>query len=299
MTNIYFDASCSDEARRTALYNGDIFVYSPSDASAELCALAKRMIEDAFAPHDPRTIDRHIKMEECAQVLSTLKPDFIHHPACKRLLPEIICSIGGDPNAIYFDVPRLRSAYPTTYLTSGIAYAFHPHRDTWYSAPMCQINWWLPIFELTAENCLAFYPKYFCTAIRNNSEIYNYTDWNRKSRAEAAKHVRSDTREQPKPQEEVETDAIKIICAPSGLILFSGAHLHETVPNTSGIARYSIDFRTVHYGDTAAHLGAANVDSRCSGTTMGDYLRCSDLAHLPDALITAYEHEIRIPGSRE
>ena len=295
MSNIYFDYQCSDEKRRSALYAGDIFVYSPSEATAKLCALAKTMINEAFAPHDPRTIEHHLSMEECARVLASLKPAFIHHPECKRLLPEIIESVGGDRNEIYFDVPRLRSAYPTTYLTSGIAYAFHPHRDTWYSAPMSQINWWLPIFDITPENCLAFYPKYFSRAIQNNSQIYNYAEWNKRSRVEAAKHVNSDTREQPKPQEEVDPHKIQIICPPAGLILFSGAQLHETVPNTSGIARYSIDFRTVHYGDAVAHLGAENVDSRCTGTTMGDYLRCSDLAPLPEALVASYEDEIRKP----
>jgi len=142
---------------------------------------------------------------------------------------------------------------------------------------------------------MPFYPKYFHRGIQNSSEIYNYAEWNRRSRVEAAKHVKSDTREQPKPQERVDADPIKILCPPAGLILFSGAQLHETVPNTSGIGRYSIDFRTVHYGDAVAHLGAANVDSRCTGTTMQDYLRCSDLRHLPDELIALYEDEIRRP----
>ena len=98
-------------------------------------------------------------MEECAAVLAKLKPAFIHHPECKVLLPEIIRSIGGDAEQVHFDVPRLRSAYPTNYLTSGIAYAFHPHRDTWYSAPFCQINWWMPIWEIEERNCLAFHPR--------------------------------------------------------------------------------------------------------------------------------------------
>lgn len=295
MSTIYFDDFRSEQDRRIALYDGDIFVYSPSEATSKLCTLARQMIIEAFSPHDPRTIDSHLDMEECARILATLKPAFIHHKECKRLLPEIICSIGGDPGAVYFDVPRLRSAYPTTYLTSGIAYAFHPHRDTWYSAPMCQINWWLPIFDLRPNNCLAFYPGYFKKPITNNSEIYNYAEWNQKSRVEAAKHVKSDTREQPKPQQELDTDPVKIVCPPAGLILFSGAHLHETVPNTSGVARYSIDFRTVHYDDAVAHVGAANVDSRCTGTTMQDYLRCSDLSHLPASLIASFEDEIRHP----
>jgi hypothetical protein len=204
MSDIYFDNVRSAQDRRSGLYDGDIFVYSPSDVTAKLCELAKHLINEAFAPHDPQTIDRHLSMEDCAAILAKLKPTFIHHPGCKRLLPEIICSLGEDREAVYFDVPRLRSAYPTTYLTSGIAYAFHPHRDTWYSAPKCQINWWLPIFDISSTNCLAFYPKYFHRAIQNNSEIYNYAEWNRRSRVEAAKHVKSDAREQPKPQEEVD-----------------------------------------------------------------------------------------------
>jgi hypothetical protein len=289
MASLYFDQRLSDAERREALYNGDIFVYSPVQATRKLCALARAMIEEAFAPHDPRLIDRHLSMEEAAAALAKLKPAFIHHPECKRLLPEIISELGGDTSKTFFDVPRMRSAYPTNYLTSGIAYAFHPHRDTWYSAPMCQINWWLPIYELTSENCLAFYPKYFGEAVKNNSDIYNYADWNARSRAEAAKHVRSDTREQPKLQQQIEPQDLRVICPVGGVILFSGAQLHETVPNTSGVGRYSIDFRTVHADDVVARAGAPNLDSRCTGTTMNDYLSCSDLHHLPDEVFKSYE----------
>lgn len=289
MTGIFFDQSVTDVDRRKSLYNGDLFVYSPTPASIKLVALAREMLAEAFAPHDPRNIDSHLGMAECAAILAVLKPKFIHHPECKRLLPQLIAELGGDLEKIYFDVPRLRSAYPTGYLTSGIAYAFHPHRDTWYSAPMCQINWWLPVFEITPINGMAFHPRYFREGVANNSEIYNYSEWNKKNRLEAAKHVGSDTREQPKPQEAIERQDIRLVCPPGGLILFSGAQLHETVENMSGIARYSIDFRTVHLDDVLAHTGADNVDSRSTGTTMCDYLRCSDLARLPDEVVRSYD----------
>ena len=289
MATVHFDSPCSDDDRREALYRGDIFVYSPTAATRRLIDLARDMITAAFAPHDPRTIDRNLSVEECAAVLSKLKPAFIHHPECKRLLPEIIEAIGGDRDQIYFDVPRMRSAYPTDYLTSGIAYAFHAHRDSWYSAPLCQINWWLPIYDITPQNCLAFFPKYFENPVSNNSEIYNYYEWNATNRATAAKHVRSDTREQPRIQEAIERADLRIVCPPGGMVLFAGAQLHETVPNTSGLARYSIDFRTVHRGDVTAGLGARNIDSRSTGTTLRDYLRCSDLARLPDSIVAAYD----------
>jgi hypothetical protein len=63
------------------------------------------------------------------------------------------------------------------------------------------------------------------------------------------------------------------------------------VPNTTDVARYSIDFRTVHYDDVMQHRGAQNIDSRCTGTTMRDYLRASDLSHLPLEAIALYDDD--------
>ena len=74
---------------------------------------------------------------------------------------------------------------------------------------------------------------------------------------------------------------------PGGVIVFSGAQLHETVPNTTNLTRYSIDFRTVHLDDVLARRGAPNLDSRCTGTTMRDYLRASDLRKLPEDVVRA------------
>ena len=99
--------------------------------------------------------------EQVAAVLSNLKPSFIHHPECKKLIPMIMSEHGVALDKLYFDVPRLRSAYPWHFLSSGLAYAFHPHRDTWYSAPMCQINWWIPIYPLDPNNAMGFYPALF------------------------------------------------------------------------------------------------------------------------------------------
>jgi len=293
---IHFDKRLSDDERRQALYRGDIFVYSPIEPTKKLCVLGRTMLREAFAPLDPQKVDRHLSMEETASILAKLKPAFIHHPACKPLIAEIVKAVGGNPSKVYFDVPRLRSAYPLHYLTSGIAYAFHPHRDTWYSAPMCQINWWIPIFDITPRNCMAFYPRYFSHTVHNSSETYNYQKWNELGRTDAASHVRSDSREQPKPKQKIEGQGTHLICPPAGMILFSAAHLHETVPNTSGIARYSIDFRTVHLDDVLAHNGARNLDSRCTGTTMRDYLRCMDLQHIPETAAQSYDGGTKVAG---
>jgi hypothetical protein len=289
MGAISFDASVSDDERRARLYAGEIFVISPTAATRALIDLARGMLEEAFPGHDPRTIHTVKTPEEVAAILGKLKPQFVHHPECKKLIPQILAEHGVDLDKTYFDVPRLRSAYPSHFLSAGIAYAFHPHRDTWYSAPMCQLNWWLPIYPLDPDNAMGFYPRYFAEPVKNNSEIYNYYEWNAKNRATAAQHVKTDTREQPKPQEKLEPVTVRYLPPPGGIIAFSAAQLHETVPNTTNVARYSIDFRTVHVDDVLARRGARNIDSRSTGTTMHDYLRATDLSHLPEQAIALYD----------
>lgn len=66
--------------------------------------------------------------------------------------------------------------------------------------------------------------------------------------------------------------------------------------NTSGEARYSIDFRTVHLDDVWAHTGAPNVDSASTGTTLRDYLRATDLAHIPDEAVALYDDAALVPS---
>jgi hypothetical protein len=287
--NIFVDSKMSDDARRKELYRGSVFSISPTPGALKLCQLAKDLIHEAFGNADPRQIQESMPAEECAKVLAVLKPKFIHHPKAKEYVAEMLRESGCDLAKTYFDVPRMRTAFPGDYLKSGVAYAFHPHRDTWYSAPLFQINWWMPIFELNPENCMALHPHYFSKPIKNGSITYNYHKWNIESRHNAAQHVKVDTRVQPRPEEPVEIEPqIRMIGNVGQAYLFSAAQLHSTVPNTSGATRYSIDFRTVHLDDVMGRIGAPNVDSACTGTTIGDYLRGSDFSHLPKEAMELY-----------
>ena len=292
MTTIFFDSSANDEVRRHHLYDGQLFVFSPCPSSIALCEFAREMVEETFAPCDPREAQYHMPVEEFVAILAQLKPRFIHHPKSKQFIQGILNEFGCDLSKTYFDVPRLRTMTAGDYLTAGLAYAFHPHRDTWYSAPFCQLNWWLPIYEIGPENAMAFHLRYWSQPVRNGSSRYNYYEWNKESRKNAAKHIKTDTRDQPRPEEPVELDPqVRVVCRVGGMIIFSGAQLHSTVPNTSGRTRFSLDFRTVHLDDVAAKRGAPNIDSASTGTTLRDYLRGTDLSRLPEDLVALYEEE--------
>jgi hypothetical protein len=282
----------SDDARRRMLYNGALFLYSPSPSLKLLIEFTRELIVEAFRPYDPQTAQFELPVEQYAAILAKLKPHFIHHPRSKEFIQAALCELGCDAEKTYFDVPRLRSSTSNDYLTTGIAYAFHPHRDTWYSAPQCQLNWWLPVYDITPDNGLAFHPRYFDEPIKNGSRTYNYYEWNRTSRASAAQHIKVDTRVQPKPEEEIALDPqIRVVAPSGGVTIFSGAHLHSSVPNTSGVTRFSIDFRTVHIDDVNDRAGAVNRDSASTGTTLRDFLRVADLERLPNASIALYDSE--------
>jgi hypothetical protein len=67
-----------------------------------------------------------------------------------------------------------------------------------------------------------------------------------------------------------------VLPAPGQVLLFSGAQLHKSIPNTSGRARYSVDFRTVYAPDLTAGRGAPLVDVYCTGTSIRDFVNVAD-----------------------
>lgn len=297
MSTIHFDASIDDSRRRKALYEGHLFVFSPCPSSLALCEHARNLIAEAFGSLDPVTAQHQMQVEEYAALLAELKPKFIHHPYSKECIQGILHELNCDLEKTYFDVPRMRTSTSDGYLTSGIAYAFHPHRDTWYSAPLSQINWWLPIYETTSDNTMAFHPRYWSEPVKNSSDEYNYYEWNATARVEATKHIKQDSRKQPHAEAELELEPqVRVVVPVGGIMLFSGAQLHSTVPNTSGVTRFSIDFRTVHLDDLKNRIAAPNIDSWCTGTTLRDFLRGSDFSYLPNQIIDMYDDESNTRG---
>jgi hypothetical protein len=297
MRAIHFNPTFDDAARREAIYSGDLIVYSPTARSRRLCDLAAELAAEAFHPLAPELAQHELPVEQYVAILAELKPRFIHHPAAKEAIRELLQELGCDPSQSYFDVPRLRTMASGDYLTAGLAYAFHPHRDTWFSAPPSQINWWLPVYPISSVNTIAFHPRYWNLPLRNTSNEYNYYRWNQESRRAAAQQIKKETRKQPQSLEPITTDdEVRLTCEAGGMILFSGAYLHSTVKNTSGRTRFSIDFRTVNLDDVLVHRGAPNIDSACTGTTLRDYLRATDFERIPEEVALRYDENAPTEG---
>ncbi|MBL8549645.1 MAG: phytanoyl-CoA dioxygenase family protein [Hyphomonadaceae bacterium] len=289
MAVVYINSPHADDIRRGNLFRGDLYLSTPTRNGVALIEHARAMIEEAFAPRAPETAQYEMAVEDYAALLGKLKPAFIHHPRCKDLIRAILEEHGADPEKTYFDVPKLRSSTSDAYLTTGIALAFPPHRDTWYSAPQAQINFWTPVYDITSDNGMSFYPGYIDRPVPNNSAAYNYYQWN-KTRASTAEMIGAkSTRVAPGTTAPIEGEDARYVTGCGGFTIFAAAQLHASLPNTSGRTRFSIDFRVVNIDDLRSGAGAPNVDAACTGTALRDFMRATDHARLPEDLVRRYD----------
>jgi hypothetical protein len=162
---------------------------------------------------------------------------------------------------------------------------------------MAQVNWWMPVRPITADNAMAFHPEHFDRPVPNDSSKYNYYEWNAKHRASATANVNAESRPLPGPVEPIDLGSSTVfVPAVGGTIRFSGAQLHSSVPNTSGRTRLSIDFRTVHIGDVRAGRSALNVDGACTGSSIRDFISGADLSAMPDDVVHVFDDGTEASG---
>jgi hypothetical protein len=287
MTAIFFDSTMDDHRRRHRVFEGDLFLFGATVATKELVEFARQTIQESFPDTDPQKAQSKMKVEDYVAVIAPLKTKFTNHERTKMLVQNLLVEFGCDMDKTYFDVPRLRVVTHGGYLSAGVGYAYKPHRDTWYAGPDCQLNWWMPVFDLQPERAMALYPGYFRQSVENSSNEFDYDEWCNVGRKQAVEYVKIDSRKHPLPKEEIdEAKETRIVCRAAATLLFSGAQLHATIPNTSGLTRFSIDFRTVHVEDLLNKRGAHNVDSSATGSTMRDFIRASDLSPMQASLVS-------------
>ncbi|QIG53197.1 hypothetical protein G6N82_02645 [Altererythrobacter sp. BO-6] len=279
------------EEEELAIYRGQIVLLPPTPASIELCAHARTMVEEAFHPYDPRTAQHVLDIDDFVARAANVKPRFIHDPQTRILQKAYLAELGFDPWRTYLDVPRMRVVSSDGYLVSGVGHKQPPHRDTWWSAPMQQIQFWLPIFPMTRECSMEFYPHYVESAVANSSNDFNIYNWNATGRKNAAQHrMGEDNRGIPQPNAALEhPGAVQMVLPVGGAVIFSANQLHATSDNVSGMTRFSIDFRIVDIEHVRHGIGARNVDNASTGTALRDFRRISDEQEIAPDIVSRYD----------
>ena len=278
------DPEISADSLHETIYAGGIVILTRLPAVRELVEYAREQLVRLFRPYDPVKVHEHISPAQMAELLGRWKPEFIHAAESKRIVRKIVCEAGLSETDTYFDLPKPRTAFPIGHLTSGIAFAFPWHRDVWYSAPGPQLNWWLPIFRTLPSNSMSFDLASFGRVVPNDSAAFDYYE-NNMRRLTTSENITHERQVRPRALNHTPQSEFLAIPSPGEVLLFSGAHLHRSIPNTSSEARFSIDFRTVNSVDLAAKRGAPVVDADCTGTAIRDFRRVDDESAFDERLI--------------
>lgn len=234
-----------------AIFAGRILQFEDLAPMEDLVAAARRCIEDAFADIDPLTAHQHLETKDYAARYAAIRKAFLADTQASRALEAALVAAGADPHTTYRDRPILRVSPPDTRDYRPGYGAIPAHRDTWGSGISCQINWWLPVYPVTAERTLAIFPAHWSKKIENDSEGW---DWHRAGKDPETPLLPTALAELDRSGE------IRLVPEPGTLVAFSGAHLHASVPNSTPLARFSCETRTVSAADLRAGRGAPNID---------------------------------------
>ena len=273
--NIVVDPELPGDELRQHLYAGNLVILTRLQALRDFVEYTRDELTRLFRPHDPEHVHEHIDPPEMAKILGAWKPQFIHSEQSRKLVRSVITEAGFPAEGTHYDLPKPRTSFPAGHLTTGVAFAFPWHRDVWYSAPAQQINWWLPIFPVRDDNAMSFDLASFGQAVPNSSDTFDYYQ-NNAARRSTATQVSREVQARPGALNHKPSQELVILPAPGEVLLFSGAQLHASIPNTSGRARYSVDFRTVDVGDLMAGRGAPLADVHCTGTAIRDFINVGD-----------------------
>jgi hypothetical protein len=261
------------------LYGGEILRFRSLPEMERIVALTRSFVEEMFHPFDPQSVHLHFGDAD----LATAQRDYNRSEEVQRAWCDLFAAIGYDPEGVARDrlmlrfQPHRKPGEKETGARGTSTVGFH--RDTWGTNLYAQVNWWAPVYPITAGRTFALYPDLWSRPLTNDSADFDM--------AEAMRVVRERKRGQivPRPLQPADPGRGRPVVIDCGsIIAFSSHHAHAGVPNHSGLTRISLDTRTLLVEDFLAGRGAPNVDGRARWMSPGLFRRLSDGMPLAELL---------------
>ncbi|MCK6519861.1 hypothetical protein L6R49_00315 [Myxococcota bacterium] len=253
--------------------HGEILRRSASRASRALARYVEERLIEAFAPHPPRLAHRWIPAEEHFARLTALRWALAADPEALWLARGLVADLGLPLRKTVMDRPRLRGVLSGAHRDPKAARAYAIHRDTWYSNPEAQVNLWLALGDVPAEESFGFFTEAFHQAVPNASAGFDLDEWDRLGGWQA-----------PHPQKAYPCATAtppgapqRFACRDGEQLLFSAHQLHGSLGHDSGRARFSLELRLVHLPDLPRFEGRRALDNRSRGSTLPTLLNAERL----------------------
>lgn len=256
------------------LFGGEVIVLPPTRQSLALVDATKEVIGEAPCDNELRQKLNAMPDAALADLTVGLKEKVLQDSSIQAHMHTLVRSSGSglfSGEVLLADSVRLRVIPGGREAAFYKASAFAAHRDSWYANSRAQINWWIPLHDVDDSQSVLFYPSFFDRPIANDSEQFDYATW--RNEVGFGKSQLNRGGFYPRATQPIEPDEPRFaICAEKGsIVLFSAAHLHQTVINKEESVRISLDFRTVDPLHESEGIGAPDLDNRSRGSATIDY----------------------------
>lgn len=249
----------SDIDRDKILFRGGLVVFNQISALEELQFLLDQVIQDTL---DGCFVGSGSKMAfDFNAKMVWLQQRFKAMPQARALFIRALEQSGMDLEHNLADTLFLRCVPPTEKSKAQFRGSIGYHRDTWGSNIQEQINWWTPLYPLSEENTLMFYPDFWEQPVANTTDEWSMDAFRAARRVARSKSADAQIDYPYAPQAKGAIDlqkAVPILINPGDLLCFSSAHLHSSSPEPRSGFRFNLEMRSV----CSVHNGSG---TRCAG----------------------------------
>ncbi|MBP5856026.1 hypothetical protein KAJ83_03335 [Marivibrio halodurans] len=257
------------ERLQARIFAGDILVFRGLAPVRALVSQADRMIRAHFA--NPEQATRHMDPASFLQAAGALRRAYGRSAEVSCLWREALAACGLVMDRTYWDRRRLR-VNPSGARHHGPQVANLPaHRDSWGANLPQQINWWAPVYPVTAGRSLLIHLDAWARPVENDSATWDIEEFRRRRAAgHGAGYPPLPTATRPADWGE----ATPILPRPGDLIAFSAAHLHASAVNRTGRTRFNIEGRTLDLAEWRAGRGAPTPDGAAPHVALRWFSHC-------------------------
>ena len=232
--------------------------------------MARTIVRGLFATDDPPGAESSMPASAFRRLAIRARARVADDPVIRREWRNVLTTVGYGPDSTWLDRVRLRIVPSRNDIDHRRLSPLPPHRDTWASRIMAQVNWWMPLYPLSETGTMLMWSDAFRNPVANDSAAWDFEEFKRVGRG----YPLLPTATYP------ETPGTPVLIEPDDLLGFSAAHLHAGRRDASGRTRFGIDSRTVWEPDRRAGRCAPDVDGS-PGTEMWEWFDAPDVAGAP------------------
>ena len=151
-------------------------LFDSLSATRRLVQKARSIARHCFDMQNPTHAHRRFARKVFFERAAAAQKEFNTAPY-RAIFADCLTEIGLSTNGLFRDTLGLRIAPPVKTHEGGFRSNVAIHRDTWGSGLQAQINWWLPVWPLTKERTMGFYPAHWLKPIANTTAQWSFKEF--------------------------------------------------------------------------------------------------------------------------